>query len=155
MDIETAFDEYQKPMERHVSSFCGDPEAAKDAVSHAFTQAWMKKTTLEAMPCAAMKAWLYAAARNKAIDIKRFERRFAPVCDEELADDEIRFADNRLTVKELFLALSTEQAIIVHMKYYQGMNSNEIGAALRVKPATVRTRLKAALSIMRKNLRGT
>ena len=154
MLIEDAFRKYSKPMQQHVTAFCRDESAAMDAVSHAFTQAWIRKEMLEAMPDPAQKAWLYAAARNAAVDIKRKESRFAPMPEYDLPDDGYPDPSDRIAVSELMSLLPAELAIPVHMKYWQGMNATEIGTVMGIPPATVRTRIRTALSIMRKNLKG-
>jgi DNA-directed RNA polymerase specialized sigma24 family protein len=73
--------------------FSRDEQAARDGVSYAFTQALAHKQMLENMPEPAMKAWLYAAARNAVVDIKRRENRFSYLPDE---DAFTFFADTRL-----------------------------------------------------------
>ena len=152
MEIEVAFRDYQDAMVKHVAYFCGDETAAMDAVSHAFTQAWIRKDMLEAMPSAAMRAWLYAAARNAAVDIKRRERRFAPMPDYDLPNAVVWDPIDRLTAADLVRLLPPDLAIPIHMKYWQGMNATEIGTAMGIPPATIRTRLRTALRVMRKEM---
>ena len=154
MQIETAFREYRSAMQQHITYFCGDEMLAMDAVSHAFTQAWMRKAMLEAMPPPAMKAWLYATARNAAVDQKRRERRMTSLPEYALHDDLSLDITDRMTVKELVQQLPQNLSIPIHMKYWLGMNATEIGKAMGIPPATVRTRIRTALGIMRKGLRG-
>ena len=152
MDIETAFRKYHSNMQLHITFFCGDETTAKDAVSQAFTSAWLNKITLEQMPEPAMKAWLYAAARNSAIDIKRKEKRLTALPDYDLPDDGKWDPSNRIMVEKLMAVLPPELSIPIHMKYMQGYNSTEIGKIMNLPAATVRTRLKKALKIMREHL---
>ena len=154
MDIETAFIKYHNNMQRHISFFCGDEEAAKDAVSQAFASAWMRRILLEAMPEPAMKAWLYAAARNAAVDIKRKESRSDSISGHDLPGDESWEPTDKLAADELMRLLPPELSIPVHMKYYQGMNATEIGESMGLPPATVRTRLRKAMVKMRESMRG-
>jgi len=149
--IETAFRQYQNPMQKHIASFCGDETAAMDAVSQAFTQAWIRKDTLEAMPEPAMKAWLYATARNAAVDIKRKERSFSPMPEYDLPDDGEWNPTDRITVEELMRSLPSDLSIPLHLKYWQGMNSAQIGLVMGIPPATVRTRIRTALTKLRRN----
>ena len=101
-----------------------------------------------------MMAWLYACARNAAVDIKRRERRYAPMPDYDTPDTEGLDLTNKMTVEELTRVLPPELSIPIHMKYYQGMYSTEIGHIMGIPPATVRTRLRKALSVMRRNMKG-
>ena len=154
MEIEKAFRECRDAMVRSVTSFSGDEDAAKDSVSHAFAQALVHKIMLEAMPEPAMKAWLYAAARNAAVDIKRREIRLARFAGKNDGSD---FADprpddpaGRAAVESLLEALPESFRIPVELKYYQGMNATEIGEAMKIPAATVRTRLRTAILRLRK-----
>jgi RNA polymerase sigma factor (sigma-70 family) len=136
--------------------FCRDEQAAKDGVSHAFTQALARKQALESMPEPAMKAWLYAAARNAVVDIKRREARFSCLPDEDaycgggLSAAGIRpDPADRAALEALVEKLPPALKAPVRMKYFGGMNASEIGRAMNLPPATVRTRLRTALRMMR------
>ena len=143
MEIEEAFREYQEAMLRAMVSFSGDEEAAQDGVSHAFAQALAHKLMLEAMPGPAMKAWLYAAARNAVVDIKRKETRLLPIIgkntDFQFADPRQHDLAGRVAVELLLEKLPESLALPVELKYYEGMNATEIGEAMNLPAATVRT----------------
>jgi RNA polymerase sigma-70 factor (ECF subfamily) len=150
--VEAAFREYGKPMLGAMIRFCGDEQAAKDGVSHAFVQALARRGMLEAMPEPAMRAWLYAAARNAVVDSKRRDARLLYLLDGDgslFADTRLPDSTGKLTAEALLKKLPHDLGTIVRMKYYGGMNSGEIGVALGSPPATVRTRLRKALGIMR------
>jgi RNA polymerase sigma-70 factor (ECF subfamily) len=133
--------------------FCGDGEAAIDGVSHAFTRALANKLMLEAMPEPAMKAWLYAAARNAVVDIKRRETRFSRFAGEngacELADPRPDDPLGRTWAELLIEKLPESLRVPVELKYYGDMNATEIGEAMNIPAATVRTRLRTALRQLR------
>ncbi|MDR0312977.1 MAG: sigma-70 family RNA polymerase sigma factor [Treponema sp.] len=159
MEIEKAFKEYREAMVRAMISFSGDEEAARDGVSQAFTKALINKLMLEAMPEPAMKSWLYAVARNAIVDIKRREnlfRRFTmESADLELVDPHFSaWAEQdpaeRITVELLLEKLPESLRIPVELKYYKGMNASEIGEAMKLPAATVRTRLRTAMLRLRK-----
>jgi RNA polymerase sigma-70 factor (ECF subfamily) len=134
--------------------FSGDEEAALDGVSHAFTQALVNKLMLETMPEPAMKAWLYAAARNAVVDIKRRETRFYRFTGEnggcEFADPRSDDPLGKAIAELLIEKLPESLRVPVELKYYGGMNASEIGEVINVPAATVRTRLRAALRQLRK-----
>jgi RNA polymerase sigma-70 factor (ECF subfamily) len=150
--VEAAFREYGKVMLGAMIRFCGDGQAAKDGVSHAFVQALTHKQTLEAMPVPAMRAWLYAAARNAIVDIKRREERILSLPGEDTllcADTRLGDLADRAAAEALLRKLPRELGTIVRMRYFGRMNAGQIGLALGLPPATVRTRLRKALRIMR------
>jgi RNA polymerase sigma-70 factor (ECF subfamily) len=154
MDIEEAFKEYRDSMVRAMISFSGDEEAAEDGVSHTFAQALAHKFMLEAMPEPAIKAWLYATARNAIVDIKRREvrlSRFAGDGDPEIPDPRQDDFAGRLAVELLLEKLPDSLRIPVELKYYGDMNSMEIGETMNLPAATIRTRLRTAMLRLREN----
>ena len=86
MLIETAYREYAKTMVEAMIRFSGDEQTARDAVAQTFTKALVNKQRLEQITEGAMKAWLYATARNTVINMKRCEQRFRPFPIEELVE---------------------------------------------------------------------
>ena len=158
MEIEEAFRIYQGSMEKAMLVFSRDEEAAQDGVSQAFAQALANKLMLEAMPEPAMKAWLYAAARNAVIDFKRREIRRSALTvetgDTEFADSRSFDFAEKTALDLLLEALPDALREIVERKYFEGMNATEIGEAMRIPAATVRTRLRTALRHLRDNING-
>jgi RNA polymerase sigma-70 factor (ECF subfamily) len=151
MQVEAAFRNYGKAMLGAMIRFCRDEQAAQDGVSQAFAQALARKGMLEALPEPAMRAWLYAAARNAIVDAKRREARLSCLADEEALSPISPLsgpADGAL-VEILLRKLPPKLGIIVRMKYFGRMSASQIGLALAVPAATVRTRLRRALRIMR------
>ncbi|MDR0669193.1 MAG: hypothetical protein LBF95_03840 [Treponema sp.] len=105
---------------------------------------------LEAMPEPAMRAWLYAAARNAIVDAKRREARFLSFSNEDALSACARPPDlnDRAAAEALLGKLPLELGRIIRMKYFEAMNASRIGLALGVPPATVRTRPRKALRII-------
>ncbi|MCL2478679.1 MAG: sigma-70 family RNA polymerase sigma factor [Treponema sp.] len=153
MNIEEAFREYREAMVQAMAAFSRDREAAQDGVSHAFAQALSRRIMLEAMPEPAMKAWLYAAARNAVTDIKRRDTRFLPIAgpdgDREFGDPRQDDMAGRAVVRLLLDTLPDSLRVPVELKYYSGMNATEIGEAMNIPAATVRTRLRTAVRQLR------
>ena len=155
MKIEEAFGKYQDQMVRAMASFSRDEEAAKDGVSAAFAKATINRQMLESMHEGAMKAWIYSAARNSVIDIKRREIRFSR---RSVKTDVYEFADprsddplGRILTETLLNALPESLRLPVELKYFKRMNASEIGEMMSLPPATVRTRLRTAIRQMREN----
>ena len=156
MDIEEAFRKYRGSMEEAMIYFSRDGEAARDGVSQAFVRALANKLTLEAMPEPAMKAWLYATARNAVIDIKRREKRFSSF---SVKTDDIEFADpvqpdlaGKVTLYHLLNELPEPLRAPVTLKFFGNMNATEIGEVMKIPAATVRTRLRTAIQHLREKI---
>ena len=149
MLIETAYRECAKAMVEAMIHFSGDEQAAQDAVAQTFTKALVNKQWLEQTAEGAMKAWLYATARNTVIDVTRREQRFCPFPIEELV--EMRGSDetDRLLTQDLMAKLPPNLREPLRLKYFERMNATEIGKELKLCPATVRTRIRTALQLLR------
>ena len=154
MLIDTAYRKYSGPMLQAMIRFSRDETAANDAVSQAFTQALVNRAMLEAMPEPAMKAWLYAAARNALVDMKRKEARLVSL--EGSSPAEIPFNDpsDRILAESMLSRLPPGLRAPVYLKYYRGFNSAEIGQAMHSPASTARTRLRTALGLMRAMMKG-
>ncbi|GHT95770.1 hypothetical protein FACS1894142_2460 [Spirochaetia bacterium] len=148
MLIQTAYREYSNDMVRAMISFSRDEQAAHDGVSQAFTKALQNRPYLEDMPEPAMKAWLYAAARNAVVDMKRREKRLTRFLDDDFADTRQIDVTDQVTVAGLLMKLPPELREPVRMKFFERRNATEIGEALKLPAATVRTRIRRALHLM-------
>ena len=154
MFIEDAFEQYSEKLFHAMVHFSRDEAAARDAVSEAFTKALMNQTLLESMPNPAVRAWLYSAARNALIDMKRKEKHIADLPYEAVDEDLTLDLTNRILVETLLNRLPLELKTPLALKYYQGFNSIEIGQAMGIPAATVRTRLRVALNRIRVMMKG-
>jgi RNA polymerase sigma-70 factor (ECF subfamily) len=135
-----------------LTRFSRDREAAMDAVQQAFLQGLRHRETLEGLAGGQARAWLYTAAKNALTDQKRRQTRLLSVeADAELPAP-VEDIEDRLLLSGLMEALSDEQREIVQMRYFAGFNASEIGKALDLPAATVRTKLRAALVKMRNEL---
>lgn len=140
--------QYREDLLRSMTAFSRDEEASKDAVQQAYLKALLNLELVRPMPEKAFKAWLYATARNALIDGKRRQRRLVYDLPDALPSAESDPLD-RLLVQCLLERLPEELAQVVRLKYYGGLNSTQIGEALDLPPATVRTRLRKAMNVMR------
>ena len=87
------------------------------------------------------KAWFIRVTVNCCKDrLKRASRRDLPL---EEADPRTEDPD-RLALEEALDRLSEQARAVVHLYYYEGYTSEEIGTLLAMNPSTVRTQLKRA-----------
>lgn len=154
MLIEDAYDKYNSSLLQAMVRFSRDETAAMDAVSQAFTQALVNRHLLDTMPDSAVKAWLYSAARNALVDIKRKESRLVPFTDATPEEYELMDPADGILAETMLSQLPSDLRTPVYLKYYQGYNSTEIGHAMGIPAATVRTRIRTALGLMRGMMKG-
>ena len=136
---------------------------AEDAAQEALVRAWQAWPRLR--DAAAFRPWLLRITVNVCRDWQRgyfgaSRRLMEPLDVSEAADllatiggdpgasDQMASLDLRAAVNRLEPAYR----VVVALRYYAGMDASEVGAALGIPPATVRTRLRRALALLREYL---
>jgi RNA polymerase sigma-70 factor (ECF subfamily) len=138
------------------------PADAEDAGQEAILRAWRAWPTLR--DANAVRPWLLRITVNVCRQWQRggFGRRLRltqPLSEEgaELlatldADPGTSDSTGALDLRHAVNALPEDLRVIVALRYYGGMDATEIGNALGLPPATVRTRLRRALATLRERL---
>jgi RNA polymerase sigma factor (sigma-70 family) len=131
-----------------------DREAASDVVQATFVKAWASLRGPKGVEN--VKAWLYAVARNLAIDeLRRRQRLASPrtdvdedpvytlVDERRLSDPSVAAHDHELVdlVWESAAALSPQEYSLLDMHLRQGLDADELAAALGVAKGAIYTRL--------------
>ena len=136
---------------------------AEDAAQEALVRAWQAWPSLR--DAAAFRPWLLRITVNICRDWQRgrfgASRRLlepldgaassdllATIGDDPGASDHTAALDLRAAIHRL----EPEYRVVVALRYYVGMDATEVGAALGIPPATVRTRLRRALALLREYL---
>ena len=136
---------------------------AEDAAQEALIRAWQAAPSLHGI--SAVRPWLLRITVNVCRDWQRgrFGTRqrlsvalpegdhgaeFAVIGDDPGTSDHTGALDLRRELR----ALDADLRVVVALRYYAGLDATEIGAALGVPPATVRTRLRRALGLLRARL---
>jgi RNA polymerase sigma-70 factor, ECF subfamily len=150
----------------HLATALMGPADAEDAAQEAILRGMYAWPTLRDER--ALKSWLLRIVYHVCIDLKR--GRFGthrvrtqplPEADDEAlsvtvsggggdlgGSDHAEALDLRMAIHALDIGLRT----VVVLRYYVGMDATAIGAVLGLPPATVRTRLRRALTLLRQDL---
>lgn len=135
------------------------PADAEDAAQEAITRGWQAWPTLR--DSAAARSWLLRITVNVCRDWQRgrfgTRRRLTePLYDDEAAPLAMRGGDpgasdhaNAIDLRGAIDTLDEDLRLVVVLRYYSGMDATEVGAILGIPPATVRTRLRRALRMLR------
>lgn len=149
MLLEVYYEHHKDKLVAVLSRYSGDSEASRDAVQEAFLKALKNRGLFAKMKERAIWSWIYTTAKNSLTDEKRRAARNEPYNDSHdpgFYDD----PTNVVMIRELLHKLPPNLMHIVSLKYFGGLNSSEIGRLKGIPPATVRSQLRAALSILRK-----
>ena len=129
-----------------------DRSLAEDAVQEALVRAWRDLPKLREPQ--RVSAWLARLTVNATYDVLRRRRRVRDLrpLDEmsAIVSDAASSVVDRLVLSEAYGRLSPEQRAVIVLHYYQGIPLDEVAATLGIPAGTVRSRLNAALSSMRR-----
>jgi RNA polymerase sigma-70 factor (ECF subfamily) len=135
---------------------------AEDATQEAILHAWQSWSTLRDVR--AVRSWLLRVTVNVCRQWRRGslgqQRRLTeslPYDGDGLlaaldADPGTTAHVAALDVRRVLNRLDEDLRLIVVLRYYGGMDATEIGEALSMSPATVRTKLRRALVLLRQKL---
>lgn len=132
-------------------SVAGDDEA-EDAVQEAFLTAWSKLGALRRPE--AFAAWMMRGVVRRCLRRAHRRRRLVPLADapEPAAHTD---AGGELDVERVLAWLAPRQRAVMHLTVLEGMSDSEIGAALGIRPASVRAHRRRARERLRPILGAT
>ncbi len=145
--LEELVTKYENTLFRAALAILGDAHEAEDAVQETYLRYLEKRPQLRDGDHE--KAWLLKVTANRCKSILRTRRRHPAV---ELLDVYPAPDTECRELMEAILALPANQRSAVHLHYYEGYTSEEIGAILGQRPGTVRSHLSRARDSLRRYL---
>ena len=146
--LEELVNRYENTLFRAALAILGDVQEAEDAVQDTFLRYLEKRPELRDGDHE--KAWLLKVTANRCKSILRTRRRRPTV---ELLDIyPVPEEEGSRELMEAILTLPANQRLAVHLHYYEGYTSEEIGAILGQRPGTVRSHLSRARDALRRYL---
>lgn len=139
-----------------------DRATAEDLVQEAFLRVWNRIQAFEPGR-GALGPWLLAIARNRAIDhvrstSARMEKNAYELDVREhpsLFTDmtrEVENTDHARIVRAALAKLNDNQRRVIELAYYEGMSQSEMAEQLGQPLGTIKTWVRAALSLLRQEL---
>jgi RNA polymerase sigma-70 factor, ECF subfamily len=134
----------------------GDTGAAEDVLQEVFMQLWRHPASFDARR-GNLGPWLAVIARHRAIDLVRKRRPQSELEDVVIAiDADLEGATERARVVEKVRAslhaMPDPQRQALQMAFFEGMTHSEIAGKTGEPLGTVKTRIRAALSALRRAL---
>jgi RNA polymerase sigma-70 factor, ECF subfamily len=132
----------------------GDTGGAEDVLQDVFMQLWRNPGTFDSSR-GSLGAWLAVISRNRAIDALRKRRPESDIEDvvvsvtpDLAADaDRARVAEK---VRGLLGTMPVAQRAALEMAYFEGLTHTEIAAKTGEPLGTIKTRIRAGLTLLRK-----
>lgn len=148
---------YQEPLVHFLRRILGSDEDVFDCAQEAFIAAYRNLNRYsDQYP---FRAWLYAIARNKALDSLRKHRREVSVpLDETLIDQQPRpeevwlAKEQASTLQEVLNELPEHYAQALYLRYHQELSYNEIAVVLQVPLSRVKIYIHRGKEKLRQHL---
>jgi RNA polymerase sigma-70 factor, ECF subfamily len=140
----------------HAYAICllGDRSAAEDVTALAFERLYRSRSRLD-HGRGTPRAWLFAIARNAALDeLRRRRRRPQAVLNAEESGDqdsgeEFEHIERRATVRDALAALPLREREVILLKFHGQLSNIELARALGISESNAGTRLHRALTRLR------
>ena len=156
------FDLYGGLMLRTAYGIVQDRDIAEDAVQNAIIQAWQHLPNLR--ETGALRPWLLRIVVNQCISFKRQLARSTMFLHQsfseqetflasQVADDAKGCMERRWDLAQAIGQLPAKQQNVIVLHYYQGMTLPAIAQRWQISENTLKKRLQAALSNLRRALR--
>jgi RNA polymerase sigma-70 factor, ECF subfamily len=156
------FDRYSGLMLRTAFGIVKDRDSAEDAVQNALIQAWHHLPSLR--ETGALRSWLLRIVVNQCISFKRQLARTTAFLSQsfseqesflasQVADDAKSCMERRWDLAHAVEQLPAKQQHVIVLHYYQGMTLPAISQRLQISENTLKKRIQAALSNLRRVLR--
>lgn len=145
--LEELITKHENTLFRAALAILGDAHEAEDAVQETYLRYLEKRPELR--DAGHEKAWLLKVTANRCKSILRTRVRHPAV---ELLDVYPAPDTDSRELVEAILALPPNQRAAVHLHYFEGYTSEEIGAILGQRPGTVRSHLSRARDALRRYL---
>ena len=139
-----------------------DQGDAEDVVQEVFSQAWRTATRFEPER-GTVAGWLLMIARTRAIDRLRARRSRPDTTGDVLLDrmpghtepasDMLIASEQYARVRQGLVALPAEQRTALELAYFEGLSQSEIAERLAAPLGTIKTRIRTALTTLRRSLR--
>ena len=138
-----------------------DGAIAEDLVQETFLRVWNRVHGFDAQR-GAVKAWLLAVARNRAIDYLRsaggreyssleFEATDHPGLYGDMEKD-VLASDSARRVRAAMARLPQQQREVIELAYFEGLSQSEMAARMGQPLGTVKTWVRTALRTLRDDL---
>jgi RNA polymerase sigma-70 factor (ECF subfamily) len=157
-EAELAFDQLYRSSRDDVYAYAAgllrDPTAAEDVTATAFERAYRKRSRFDPKRGNG-RAWLFAIARNAALDELRRRSRHAELAAEPedaanpAAMEAVERSERRLVLTAALEKLDARERELVALKFFAGLSNAEIADVLGISESNAGTKLHRVVTKLR------
>ena len=159
--LEQLYDRYDKILFSFLYKMTEDRDLAEEALQEVFIKLWRGKGEYDESK-GKFTSWLFTMSRNSAIDLIRKQKKPSVPLDEiddlvspETAVEELaEWQEQKDQIQEAVSELSSEQQKMIQLFYFKGMTHETISTMCDIPLGTVKSRIRLALSKLKKTLHG-
>jgi len=157
--LEYLYDKYSRALFAVISRIILDKDIAEEVFHDAFIKITQKVSSYDESK-GRLYTWMAIICRNAAID-KLKSKEYSQKSKTNSIDDVVYgLSDNSgtsdhidgLGVKELLTELNEEQRFMVDCIYFKGYTHSEVSEQYDIPLGTVKSRIRAAINVLKKNL---
>ena len=157
--FEYLYDHYSGALNTVIFKLISDQQLAEDILQQAFVKIWNNFSSYDSSK-GRLFTWMLNITRNLAIDTIRSKsyKNQSKIRDAETA---VSYTSNNIDENNKFDAigirqqarlLKEDQKQVIELSYFEGFTQDEISKKLGIPLGTVKTRMRTAISVLRKLL---
>lgn len=152
------YDHYSGALFGIVIRILGDDQIAEDVLQKTMLKIWNSIESFDQAK-ASFFTWMSVIARNTALDQKRlktFQDRQKTISTDEIVYRPMTSTPEgtNIDAAALLSKLDANYRVVLEYAYLKGYTQQEISDTLEIPLGTVKTRLRAAIGILREELKG-
>jgi RNA polymerase sigma-70 factor (ECF subfamily) len=151
MLVEDLYEKHSEELARFARSIASNEKEAEDLLQDTFLKALTHLHSLSSLSDYQQRAWLFKVLRNLRYDRFRKQRFEVPMKEQD--EPEIDTDDySAVEMEELLQTLPSDLRDVVYKRYWLGLTSKQIAEPLGLSDATIRYRLRTAISLLRNKI---
>ncbi|MBI4585547.1 MAG: sigma-70 family RNA polymerase sigma factor [Planctomycetes bacterium] len=162
--LREVLEQFEGPLLRYAGRITGDADRARDVVQETFLSLVRSDLALQGnqLKERLLQEWLFKVCRNRAIDVRRKEKRVKPLMDEavdlaaspSLQPAQILEAEETASqVVKAMKKLPPQQQEVLYLKFQNGLSYREIGQVMNLTVSNVGFLIHTALKKVRDQLK--
>lgn len=153
------YDHYSGALNSIILKMIDDKALAEDILQEAFVKIWNNFSSYDSSK-GRLFTWMLNITRNLTIDTIRSKgyKKQAKIQDSEIAVNNAWNSSNEnerfdtLGLRNQTMLLKEDQKLVIDLAYFEGLTQEEISQKLKIPLGTVKTRIRAGISVLRRIL---
>lgn len=152
------YDKYAGALNSIVLNVVNDAVLAEDVLQEVFVKIWKQIEQYDSSK-GKLFTWMLNIARNASIDVRRSKAFQNNSKNNEIDDSNELFGGVSITkfddigLKKVVHQLKDEYKILIELAYFQGFTQDEMSKMLGIPLGTIKTRLRAALTLLKQHFK--